>query len=343
MTLDTVNSVAGRIAEHVNAHDLENVQVVLHGGEPLLAGHAYIETITDTLRAAIPAQVDFRVQTNGTLLTDTVLDTLVRQEIRVGVSLDGSASANDLHRRYASGRSSHSVVTRSLGRLRDRAPHLFAGVLSTVDLRNDPIETYESILEFAPPLIDFLLPHGNWTNLPPGRDPVRPDAPYGKWLTTIFDHWYSTPRPVTLIRMFNEIIHLMLGGQSRIETVGLASVGLIVINADGSLEQVDALRSAFNGAAVTGLNVHTNPFDAALAHPAIIARQIGVAGLSPICRECTLYHLCGGGMYAHRYRAGTGFLNPSVYCNDLTYLIQNIYRRVSSDVSRLALKGKEPS
>jgi uncharacterized protein len=135
----------------------------------------------------------------------------------------------------------------------------------------------------------------------------------------------------------------MLGGQSGIETVGLAPVGLIVVNADGSLEQVDALRSAFNGAVGTGLNVHTHPFDTALTHPAIIARQLGVAGLSPVCKECTLHQLCGGGMYAHRYRAGAGFLNPSVYCNDLTYLIGNIYRRVSSDVTRLALKGKEPS
>ncbi len=242
MAAETVQIVTHRIAEHADTYNLKDVQVVLRGGEPLLAGHAYIETIARTLRHGTAARIDFRVQTNGTLLTDTVLDALSRQEIRVGVSLDGTPGGNDLHRSYANGRSSYAAVARSLGRLRERAPHLFAGVLCTVDLRNDPIETYESIREFGPPLIDFLLPHGNWTNPPPGRNPATADAPYGKWLATVFDHWYDTPRPTSLIRMFNEIIHLMLGGESGVETVGLAPVGLIVINTDGSLEQVDALR-----------------------------------------------------------------------------------------------------
>jgi uncharacterized protein len=341
MSAETAGTAARRIAEHADTHELKDIQIVLHGGEPLLAGPSYISTIAKTLRDAVSARIDLRVQSNGTLLTDPMLDVLAQHEIRVGVSLDGAPSAHDRHRRYASGKGSHAAVARSLRRLRDRAPNLFAGVLSTIDLRNDPVETYESIREFAPPLVDFLLPHGNWTTPPPGRDPASAEAPYGKWLVAVFDHWYDTPRPACQIRMFNEIIHLMLGGQSGVETVGLAPVGLIVINTDGSLEQVDALRSAFNGAAETGLNIHTHAFDVALEHPAIVARQIGVAGLSPTCQDCAMHKVCGGGMYAHRYRAGTGFINPSVYCSDLAYLIQHIYRRISVDVARLTLKGEE--
>ncbi len=335
MSAETAAAVAQRIAEHVTAHELPEVHVVLHGGEPLLAGPDHIDMIAATLRGGIRARVDLRVQTNGTLLSDLMLEVLSRHDIRVGVSLDGGPRANDLHRRHASGRGSHAAVARGLRQLRARAPHLFAGILCTIDLRNDPIETYESLRELGPPLIDFLLPHGNWTTLPPGRDPSTADAPYGAWLATIFDHWYADPRP-TCIRMFSEIIHLMLGGQSGVETVGLAPVRLIVVNTDGALEQVDALRSAYNGAAGTGLNIHNHAFDAALTHPAIVARQLGAAGLSAECRNCTLHRVCGGGLYAHRYRSGTGFLNPSVYCRDLAYVIRHIHRRVSGDVARLA-------
>jgi uncharacterized protein len=39
-TPDTVSRVAARIAEHDKAHELSRVEVVLHGGEPLLAGAA---------------------------------------------------------------------------------------------------------------------------------------------------------------------------------------------------------------------------------------------------------------------------------------------------------------
>lgn len=340
MSPETMRVTARRIAEHARAHNLADVQVILHGGEPLLPGPGYVGTIAKALRSAVGAQIDLRVQTNGTFLTNPMIDVLAREEIRVGVSLDGGPSANDVHRRYANGRGSYAAVAASLRRIRERAPHLFAGVLCTIDLRNDPVEAFESIQEFMPPSIDFLLPHGNWAAPPPGLAPGGRGAPYGEWLTKLFDHWYAISPRKSQIRMFDEIIQLMLGGQSRVETVGLTPVGLIVVNTDGDLEQVDALRSAFNGAAETGLNVHANAFDDALNHESIIARQIGTAGLSITCRNCALHQVCGGGMYAHRYKPGTGFLNPSVYCNDLTHLIRHIYRRVSGDVARLLEKTR---
>jgi uncharacterized protein len=334
---DVVAVVARRIAEHISAHDLDEVEVVLHGGEPLLVGADHLDAIVNRFRAATPARVNLRVQTNGTLISDSMLDVLIRNNIRVGVSIDGSAEANDRHRRYRNGRGSHAVVEASLERLRARAPELFSGLLSTVDLRNDPVDTYQSLMRFAPPQIDLLLPHGNWSAPPPSRDPMSTDAPYGEWLAKVFDHWYGESTTCD-IRMFTEIIHLLFGGRSSVETVGLSPVGVLVIDTDGTVEQVDALRSAYAGAAATGLNLHTHALDAALEHPAIIARQIGRDGLGPVCRACELHRVCGGGLYAHRYRAGTGFLNESVYCHDLAHLIRHIHRRVSSDVAELTAR-----
>lgn len=336
MSMETVAATARSIAGHAERHHLPNVQVILHGGEPLLAGPGYIEAIAAELRGTIGTVVDLRVQTNGTLMSDSMLDVLSRHDVRIGISLDGTQQANDLHRRYANGRRSYDEVARSLHRLRVRAPHLLTGILCTIDLRNDPVGTYEALQEFEPPLVDFLLPHGNWTSPPPGRDPSAADAPYGIWLAEIFDHWYSRSPQRCRVRMFSEIIHAMLGGQAAVETVGLAPVSLIVVDADGSLEQVDTLRSAYMGAISTGLNVHTYHLNAAMVHPAIVARQLGRNGLAATCKNCALHIVCGGGLYAHRYRTDTGFMNPSVYCPDLSHLIRHIHRRVNNDVARLS-------
>jgi len=46
--------------------------------------------------------------------------------------------------------------------------------------------------------------------------------------------------------------------------------------------------------------------------------------------------ICGGGLYPHRYRQGTGFRNPSVYCDDLLRLISHISGRVITDVTRIS-------
>jgi uncharacterized protein len=55
------------------------------------------------------------------------------------------------------------------------------------------------------------------------------------------------------------------------------------------------------------------------------------------CRACHIRRVCGGGLYAHRYQAGSGFANPSVYCPDLIRLIDHIHDTMRADISaRLA-------
>lgn len=340
MVPDMIRRTCQRIAEHVRDHELGHVEVALHGGEPLLAGPVVLGDVATELRHVLPdtTALDLVVQTNGVLLSETILDVLLSHRIRVGVSADGTKEAHDRHRRYADGRGSHEQTARGLQLLGDpRYRELFAGLLCVIDLDEDPIATYESLLEFGPPRVDFLMPHGNWTTPPPHRSPDSPDAPYGRWLTTVFDRWYGTVNQETEVRLFAEIINLLLGGGSRTETVGLSPVALITVNTDGSLEQVDSLRTAYRGAATTGMNVTTNSFDDALIHPSVVARQLGLDALSDTCQQCDLRRVCGGGHYAHRYRNGSGFRNPSVYCQDLTALITHIGARVRADLASLVV------
>ena len=77
-----------------------SVDVILHGGEPLLAGARWLTELTGLLRAQVSAQVNLTVQTNGTLLRRPMLETLRDLGIRVGVSLDGDAEATGRHRLY---------------------------------------------------------------------------------------------------------------------------------------------------------------------------------------------------------------------------------------------------
>ena len=128
-------------------------------------------------------------------------------------------------------------------------------------------------------------------------------------------------------------MHLLLGGVSNSETVGLAPAQMVVIETDGTIEQVDTLKIAFAGAPATGLHVARDPLDAALRLPQVAARQIGKRALCAQCRTCAIHEICGGGMYSHRYRAGSGFANASVYCPDLMALICHIRDRIEADLT----------
>ncbi|GLW12835.1 hypothetical protein Misp01_79630 [Microtetraspora sp. NBRC 13810] len=338
MSPGTVAQTARRIAEHAAAHRLSAVNLVLHGGEPLLAGPELIALCVRSVREAVGPGVAVHalVQTNGLRLDEAYLRLFGELDLRVGISLDGDEAGHDRHRRRAGGRGSHAEVVEAV-RLLARPGHrrLFAGLLCTVDPRNDPVATYEALLREAPPSLDFLLPHGNWSAPPPGRDPGSPAVPYGDWLVTVFDRWYGEqPRRVP-VRLFEEIMNLLLGGSSSTESAGLAPIRVAVIETDGAIEQGDSLKSAYHGAARTGLHVATDPLDAALRLPAVVARQLGAEALGAECRACRLHRVCGAGLYAHRYRPGTGFANPSVYCPDLLRLITHIRSVLRRDIAAL--------
>jgi uncharacterized protein len=335
MTADTLTTAADRIAEHARTHRLPALRVIFHGGEPLLAGAEFIEHAATTIRAATAPEtdVDFRLTTNGVLLNEELLALLRQHRIQVGVSVDGGRAAHDRERRFANGRGSYQQVARGLRMLaEDRNRAIYAGLLCTVDIRNDPLEVYEGLLAFSPPEVELLLPHGNWSARPRSRTDDIHSTPYADWLIAIFDRWFSAPRRETRVRIFESIIMLLLGGQSRTEAVGLSPVDLLTVETDGTLEQSDSLKTTGEGMAATGMDVWRHSFDDALPHPGLAARRGGLAALAEQCRRCPVVTTCGGGLYAHRFRAGTGFANPSVYCPDLFRLIDHIRRRVGEEL-----------
>ncbi|MFI6617991.1 FxsB family cyclophane-forming radical SAM/SPASM peptide maturase [Streptomyces sp. NPDC050528] len=331
---EVLDATASRIAEHAAQHRLSALSLVLHGGEPLLAGAERLAWFTDRVRAEVPARCTVHpvVQTNGTLLTARRVDVLAWHGIRVGLSLDGGLAAHNARRVDRAGRPSWPAAVRGARLLAERRPESYAGILSVVDPATDPIEMYESLLALRPPALDLLLPHGNWSTPPPALGPMpakRVTTPYGDWLCAVFDRWWGAGRRETKVRLFEECIALLLGLRASTESLGLAPFDAVVVETDGSIEQIDSLKSAYDGAAHTGLDVFRDSFDDALGHPGVVARQAGADALGAECRVCPLLAVCGGGHYAHRYRAGYGFVNPSVYCVDLQRFIRHVAGRVA--------------
>ncbi|MCX4968457.1 radical SAM/SPASM protein FxsB, inactivated metallohydrolase extension form [Streptomyces sp. NBC_00654] len=334
---DAISWTARRLAEHAATHGLSSLSVILHGGEPLLAGPARLRRVCEELGSALHgiAELDLRIHTNGVQLSPRYLDLFDEFGVRVGISLDGDRTANDRHRRFANGRTSHPLVLDAVKLLRqERYRHLDLGLLCTIDIRNDPIAVYEALAEQEPPLVDFLLPHATWDE-PPPRPDGSPTA-YADWLLAVFDRWTEQGRPVP-VRLFASVLSSLSGGPSLTESLGLAPTDLVVVETDGQLEQVDSLKSAYEGAAATGFDVFTNSFDEVAAHPGVRARQLGLAGVSETCRSCPVVRSCGGGLYTHRYRSAGGFDNPSVYCADLKALVRGIEERAGASLGSPAV------
>ena len=229
---------------------------------------------------------------------------------------------------------------------------LYAGLLATIDMRSDPVAVYRALAELDPPNLDFLLPHGTWDAPPPGkrarsdgRLPVRLAASPAR-RRTLTGCPRSSPngqgRPARAGADLRVHHRDHAGRQPRTESLGLAPSDVVVIETDGTIEQADSIKVAYDGAPATGLDVFSHPLDAAAAHPGIRARQQGIAGLSPVCRQCPVVDSCGGGLYAHRYRTGSGFANPSVYCADLEKIITHVRARLRPEAAEPQTSRGQP-
>ncbi|SPF05275.1 Anaerobic sulfatase-maturating enzyme [Streptomyces sp. MA5143a] len=335
-----VGQVARRLAEYVTDTSPESVTVILHGGEPLLAGPARLRDICAELTGALTplTELDLRIHTNGVQLGRPHLEVFREFGVKIGISLDGDRVSNDRHRLDRRGRSSYDRVLRAIDLLGlPEYRHLYQGLLCTVDVANDPIAVHDALTALEPPRIDYLLPHSTWAAPPPGHGA---GTPYADWLLKVFDRWEEQGRPMP-VRTFDSVLSTLRGGPSLTEALGLAPSDLAVVETDGSFEQADSLKTAYDGAPATGYDVFRHSFAEFADHPGVRARQQGEEGLSETCRACPVVESCGGGLYAHRYSDERGFDNPSVFCTDLRALIVGVAERVTERALVPSVTGVE--
>jgi uncharacterized protein len=326
---DIVRLTGRRIREHARAHALERFGVSLHGGEPLLLGAQRLAEIAAMLRDAVGDAVplDFGMQTNGTLLDEAGVRALADAEITIGVSLDGTDSTNDAYRVDKRGRGTHAAAVRGIETVRSVAPRFFGGILCVINVASDSRSTFEHLVGFQPPMIDFLLPHGSWDRMPHWKESSS-DTRYGRWLTDAFDAWFDGPHQSVSVRYFESIMAGLMGGGSTTEAIGPGPVTLVTVATDGAIEGVDTMKSVFPGAQDLGIGLSLATLDQARNIEHVRMRQIGIDALADECRQCPIVRTCGGGYFPHRFGRGRGFANPSVYCEDIKFLTEHIRRRI---------------
>ena len=85
MSAATMAQAAARVAEHVRAHDVPEVTVVFHGGEPLLAGPERLAEAGGVFRQALRGlcALDLRIHTNGIGMDTRYCDVFRAQGVRV--------------------------------------------------------------------------------------------------------------------------------------------------------------------------------------------------------------------------------------------------------------------
>ena len=142
-------------------------------------------------------------------------------------------------------------------------------------------------------------------------------------MVDLLDIYLSDPEPPS-VRIFDDMLRLILGGKAQKEGVGTNDYGILVIDTDGHINKNDTLKVAYRAAdhfeRVSWSILSDNLFDI-VRSPAYADYYRQQRPTASNCRACPELHVCGGGMVAHRWSDDHGFDNPSVFCADQLLLI----------------------
>lgn len=333
MTDEVVIMFAQRLKEYAHEHSLETVNIIFHGGEPLMCGEKrllnFVDIINSTLGDGVKAS--YSMQTNGTLLTDSFLDACIRENIGVSLSVDGHATLHNKHRKYKNGTDSHQDVVRGIELLK-KHPAIFEGVIGVIDPYFDP----EDVLSFFDTIgvenVDLLLPDSTYQDLPAGRS-ENPNL-YKDWLIRAFDAWFFNHQSIHL-RTFEHILTGVLGENSALDAFGLGCLDYLTIETDGTYHTSDILKVAFENASAIGFGVSDGSIEDALKNEKVVQYNelLKLETLPEKCKLCEYAHLCGGGSLPHRYDEATGFNNPTIYCGEMFALISHAIEVVQQTIA----------
>lgn len=322
---DTINAVS-KALEELRSNQSRPFAVVLHGGEPLLLGVRRLEMLLNALRKVIPDDYFISIQTNGMLISDDVLDICSKFKTSISVSIDGPEIIHNANRVGHRGEETFNHVVKGIEKLKSHpdASFLFAGLLAVIDPNSDPLVIYNFFKSIGAPSVDFLYRDGNHDKLPFGKTSFQ-STEYGTWLTSLLEIYLADQTPIK-IRVLDDIIRLALGGIGVKEGVGITDFGIAIIDTDGTVTKNDTLKSSYKGADrfFENWNIHSHRLVDIFSSSEFADAHELQRPTSLLCQKCSELQICGGGMPLHRWKSGSEYANPSVYCNDQLHLINQV-------------------
>lgn len=294
---------------------------VFHGGEPLMIGKRGFMKILDVQRRYTDMGYVIRnsVQTNGTLIDDGFADIFRENGFRVGVSIDGPRSVQDVFRVFRDGRSSFDRTCRGIDVLNDRGiPWSAISVINREYLGKEE-DMFSFFRDKGAFEVDFTPSFFYETpfSLPPDE--------YAQFMNTMFDIWIREEAPYE-IRFFKDLLHIM--GYTRNpskDTVICELAGQchrnVSIGSNGDFYTCECLNSLERN--LLG-NIMEVPIPELLAGERFRRMAAETENLHPDCMDCEFFHICKGGCYNRRLPAGSGAPRLDFHCSARKSIIGHV-------------------
>ncbi len=315
MSAEVYDALLWRMRRYCDEHPGLVMDIGFHGGEPTLVGRTrFAEMVHEARRVLGPRLGRLSMQSNAVLIDDDWAELFAEERVDISVSVDGPEEVHDRYRLDHVGKGSYARVRAGIGAL-VRAG-LRPKVICVVAPGSSGARAYRAIRALGVERMDFLSPDVSHDNkeLIYGAEG---STPVGDFLVGALDAWLEEDDPAVEIQSFAGLFAQLLGGVNPGEGFGNKAVSYVVVETDGAIEPLDALKVCAEGMTHSQLNVLRNGFDELDAAPPLLRQSLeGDVELSATCKACPEARTCGGAYLPSRYSKARGFDNPSVWCAD---------------------------
>ena len=263
----------------------KDVEIIWHGGEPLLAGKEFFR---DVIEEELKISKNFTnlIQTNGILLDEEWVRILKRGRFKIGISIDGPEDIHDFYRVSRSGMPTFKTVEKKIKMVRDLK--VSVGPVSVVSKRS---------VSYGKEIFSFLYDMGlKKMNFSPCPDPGMPYAivgkEYGEFLLTVFREWIRIDDPDVKIVPLSSFMQALIGGNPTICHHQADCSNFLSVDADGGVYVCG--RSVGVESRKIG-NIKTQGFGSISKDDRYLSIKHDMSNISAECKSCEWLPACNNG------------------------------------------------
>jgi uncharacterized protein len=296
------------------AEGAKTVEFVFTGGEPLIeiTTLEYLTGYAERRVREAGMQPHFVLKANGTILNRDIIEFMRAHNMKVVVSLDGTADAHDRHRKARDGQGTHDVVSKNLGTLLDNRIPCVASITVHPDSAETVLENVHFLHALGVDQIDVGPAYGtvSWSD--------ANTLAFVRSLMEIADYMREAnveSRQIEIGPLFRESEHV--GGILSDQWGCRAASSNLAFLPNGKITGCSALAMLISRFPDLVLGDVFNGLDQ-LAVDRMLRSAQADKERRQACQECEVASDCTGGCLAINYSTtGSPLAPPPIYCQTI--------------------------
>lgn len=303
-----------------------NIDLVFHGGEPLLLPIDYFEEVLNYQKIlANEESVSFRnsIQSNGTILNSSILYLIQDLGFEYGVSLDGQKDVHDSNRVFkGSKKGTFDLILRNLEQLRTNNINISSLVVATKKTIENPLEFYSFFKSNSIDIkINEMYFERNNQNLAPTNNELS------NFMIKLFDLWFNDKsNDLISIEPFTTIISSFWGENAGDCCYKSSCTSFFLVETDGSITLCSRLKFLNHNLG----NLYDNTWNEIFKNNVIKKLNKRVLEPNNECANCTWLKTCYGGCPASGYETYYNMYKKTYWCESRKIIFEHIYNHLQT-------------